>query len=426
MAGPTILNRAKVTSTTTGTGTYSLGSAASNFTDLSGVGNGNTCFYYAVDNAGGGYEGGIGTYASSGPTLARTTVIASSNSNNAVSWSAGTRTIFVTPVAEAYFPYMGTSAPPVAWEGRRWWKTDEAREKIYYSGAWMDANAGAIPGDPGQVQGRLTLETGVPVSTSDQTAKTNVYFTPYNGNRVTLYNGSAWISYGFSELTLALGTVTSGVPYDVFLANVSGTLTLEKVAWTNDTTRATALVLQDGVYVKTGDTARRYLGSFRTTSTTTTEDSAAKRYVFQADVTNRVPRTLIAAKETANTWNYTSASYRQANANTANQLDIMIGLADVYVEAYVQALAASGSGTLQGSIGIGVDSTSVNSALVMAGPGLVNTNAFAWHAAYRGTPGIGRHYFAWLEYGNASTITWYGDNNIPTIFQCGIHGMAVL
>lgn len=127
--------------------------------------------------------------------------------------------------------------------------------------------------------GRLTLTSGTPVTTSDVTGATSVYYTPYIGNQIGLYTGSAWVSYTFAELSLALGTLTSGLPYDVFLDYNDGTPQLAMTAWTNDTTRATALVRQDGILVKTGDTQQRYLGTFYTTSTTTTEDSAANRYL---------------------------------------------------------------------------------------------------------------------------------------------------
>lgn len=91
-------NRVLETSTTTGTGTYTLAGAVTGFQTFASVGNSNTCYYYAeeVDGSGvpsGGWEVGLGTYTSSGTTLARTAILASTNSNNAVSWSAGTRRI---------------------------------------------------------------------------------------------------------------------------------------------------------------------------------------------------------------------------------------------------------------------------------------------------------------------------------------------
>ena len=90
--------RLKETTTTTGTGTYTLAGAVTGFEAFSQVGNGNTTYYCCTDGT--DFEIGIGTYASSGTTLARTTILQSSNSDNAVSWSSGTRTVFCTLPAE--------------------------------------------------------------------------------------------------------------------------------------------------------------------------------------------------------------------------------------------------------------------------------------------------------------------------------------
>jgi len=130
--------------------------------------------------------------------------------------------------------------------------------------------------------GRLTLESGVPVSTTDQIAKTTIYYTPYIHNTVPLWDGAKWVPTIFAQTDLPLGTLTSGKPYDVFAYLDAGALGLELLAWTNDTTRATAVTLQDGRYCKDGDKTRLLLGTFYTTSTTTTEDSKTKRYVWNA------------------------------------------------------------------------------------------------------------------------------------------------
>jgi hypothetical protein len=89
-----LADRVKETTTTTGTGTYTLAGAVSGFQSFSVIGNGNTTYYAAADST--SWEVGIGTYTSSGTTLARTTILASSNSNNPVNWGAGTKDIFVT------------------------------------------------------------------------------------------------------------------------------------------------------------------------------------------------------------------------------------------------------------------------------------------------------------------------------------------
>lgn len=94
-------NRVKETSTTTGTGSYTLLGAVAGFQSFSVIGNGNTCFYTAWDPVSNDWEVGIGTWATGG-TLARTVVLASSNSGAAVSWAAGTRNIWVDAPAEKF------------------------------------------------------------------------------------------------------------------------------------------------------------------------------------------------------------------------------------------------------------------------------------------------------------------------------------
>ena len=92
-------DRIKETTTTTSTGTYTLGGAVSGFeTFTANLSNGDTTYYCCTDGT--DFEVGLGTFASSGTTLARTTIISSSNSNNAVSWSSGTKTIFCCYPAE--------------------------------------------------------------------------------------------------------------------------------------------------------------------------------------------------------------------------------------------------------------------------------------------------------------------------------------
>lgn len=88
-------DRVRELTTTTGTGSYSLAGETvgySSFVDA--IGNGNTCYYCCTDGV--SWEIGIGTVSSSPDTLARTQILSSSNSNSAVSWSAGTKQIYVT------------------------------------------------------------------------------------------------------------------------------------------------------------------------------------------------------------------------------------------------------------------------------------------------------------------------------------------
>jgi len=96
-----LADRVRDTTTTTSTGTITLsGTAPTGFQAFSVIGNGNTTYYTIAGQGTSEWEVGIGTYASSGTTLARTTVLSSSNSGSLVSFSAGTKDVFVTYPSE--------------------------------------------------------------------------------------------------------------------------------------------------------------------------------------------------------------------------------------------------------------------------------------------------------------------------------------
>ena len=96
-----VKDRVKETTTSTGTGAISLAGAQPNFRTFSSVlSNADTTYYAIIDNTNLAFEVGLGTYASSGNTITRTTVLSSSNSNSAVDFSAGTKDVILTYPAD--------------------------------------------------------------------------------------------------------------------------------------------------------------------------------------------------------------------------------------------------------------------------------------------------------------------------------------
>ncbi len=89
-----IKDRVKESSTTTGTGTYTLAGAEAGFQTFSAIGNSNTTYFTATDGT--NWEVGIGTYTSSGTTLSRDTIYSSSNGGSKIDWGAGEKLIFCT------------------------------------------------------------------------------------------------------------------------------------------------------------------------------------------------------------------------------------------------------------------------------------------------------------------------------------------
>jgi hypothetical protein len=268
-------------------------------------------------------------------------------------------------------------------------------------------------------QGRLSLSSTDPVPAGDQLAKTVVYLLPYKGGLITKYNTSLarW------ETVAIPGGESVGVPavankvYDVFSAG-SG---LSVVAWTNDTTRATALIAQDGAW--RDSFGKLYVGSFRTTGVAgQTEDSAAKRYVW--NYFNRIERHML-VQEASAPWAYTTDTFRQANGAATNQLDFVIGLDEDTISARVSAAAENGTTGVAMTVGIGIDSTTSDSSTLRSGCETDLTNIKeSMSAEWVGRIGaVGRHTLVWLERSVATgTSTWTGTSNK---IQSGIAGTVM-
>jgi hypothetical protein len=224
---------------------------------------------------------------------------------------------------------------------------------LYGPGPSVAITAGsALPGMVALCAGRLTLETGVPVSLSDQTAKTTIFWTPFRGDVVVLWSGTAYVAFVLAQLSKSLGTLTSGKNYDVFIQYNGGTPILTfSAAWTNDTTRADAISYLNGAWFKTSDLTQRWVGTFRTTSTTTTEDSLAKRFVYNRH--NQVPRKLFRSDGTDHSYD---GNYRQFNADAANKVELVLGDAAI-AHASVFGEVDPSADAVYASIGGGEDST---------------------------------------------------------------------
>lgn len=95
-----IKDRVKETTSTTGTGTFTLDGSASGFQGFSAIGDGNTTYYAVIQVSTGEWEVGLGTYTASGTTLSRDTILESSNSGSAVNFGSGSKQVFCTYPAE--------------------------------------------------------------------------------------------------------------------------------------------------------------------------------------------------------------------------------------------------------------------------------------------------------------------------------------
>lgn len=394
--------------TTTGTDDFELGGAVNNMRAFGdAMSDGDTveyaCYFYT--GAALEWETGLGTYDTATDTLARTTVLSSSNADAKVSFSAGTKTVLSTPIAKRHRQMISGGYAQTLTDAEK---------------AQAQSNIGISPSD---CQGRLTLSSGVPVPTSDLTAQGTVYFTPFRGNVIWVFTGSVWKPMTFTEKSLALSGLTASKPADIFAYDNSGTVALEGVSWTNDTTRATAIAYQDGVAIKSGDATRRYLGSIYVDSSNQCTDTLEIRYVW--NMYNRVRRPMM-RKEATDSWTYTTASFRDAANSTSNRLRFFRGLDEDSVSASLVAMCSSTT-TVNVIAAIGLDSSSTRATDSINGVEVTPAASVivSMRAEYCGLPGIGLRSLRWLEYSSASgTTTWLGDGG-AALYNSGLTGSVL-
>lgn len=274
---------------------------------------------------------------------------------------------------------------------------------------------------------RLSGVSATPIMTADSTTLSTLYLANYNGNEIALYDGTNWqLCRPAAEPSLAVTGRTADLPFDVFAYNNAGTVTLEMLDWTNSTTRATGLTRVSGVWTKTGDATRRYLGSVRARSATTFHwvragvDLPAKFDLFNAD--NRVDMNF-SVIATTNSWNYTTATIRQAQASANYQLDIMVGLQEESCDVTLVVASTNSTISIPRNAAIGFDSTTAFSGVFAGTSNTVASIECEQTSRLCNMPTIGRHYYAWLEISTATgTCTWYGDNGALRI-QSGMTGI---
>lgn len=325
----------------------------------------------------------------------------------------------------------------------------------------LDAIPGSIEGvwkNPilTEPQCRLTLTDNTPVTTGDVTAATTLFLEPYVGDySIFPVLGAAsyeMVATGTAGLSMALdsnnahsGFHASGKNFDVFtFVKADGTFSIGTgPAWTNDTTRSADISRANGVYSNTltmtirwgtgsGDTfsaaagAAVYLGTIRTTGDGQTEDSAAKRFVFNAS--RRRPRSIRIAVGT-DTWTGSgAASWRYFNNDAANRAEFVVGLFEDAFEAVATLEAISDQATVRPvRVGVGVNAnTAIATGCLPAMIGADNTTYKAATSSFRGYGQLGFNYAAPLEFDNASdTRTYRGDAGSATNCQTGLVGMVM-
>lgn len=258
---------------------------------------------------------------------------------------------------------------------------------------WTAVNASTAAAVVPPPLGYLTLTSGTPIINADVIATNAVFYTPYLGNTVPVYNGSSFVPLIFSELTLTLSSSqAASTLYDVFVFSNSGVLTLVTgPAWNSSTAGScsrgtgagtTQLSRLNGLWVNTVQITGRnaantfsvpasqgtYLGSIFVDATPgqvtnhVSYGQSRKWGVWNAYNRNRIQ--LKAGDGTAS-WTYATATTRAANASSANSFTVFSGLPEEnYDLAVTNWISASLASTQQSAAQVGVG---FNSITVMSG-----------------------------------------------------------
>lgn len=150
---------------------------------------------------------------------------------------------------------------------------------------------------------RVSVVSGVPITSGNLTSQNTLYLAPYNGDSILLYNGTDWSVYTTSGKSVSISTaaLSSGYVYDVYCYLSNGSPTLGySLGWTNINTRAESFQYQNGVPVISGNPSNRIVATVYARQSGVVDDSYQYRGVWNWD--NRVSRPMYWRDTSTNTY----------------------------------------------------------------------------------------------------------------------------
>lgn len=219
-----LADRVRETTTTTGQGTVTLAGAVTGFQSFSVIGNGNTTYYTIAGQGTNEWEVGIGTYTSSGTTLSRDTVLASSaGAPTKTTFSAGTKDVFVTYTAARSVNVDGSTLDTFGM-GATQGDILYASATDTFSRLAKDTNATRYLANTGSSNNpawaQVNLTNGVTGNLSVSSGGTGLGTTPTNG-QLLIGNGTNYTLAGLTgtanrvTVTNGAGSITLSGPQDL-------------------------------------------------------------------------------------------------------------------------------------------------------------------------------------------------------------------
>ncbi len=212
---------------------------------------------------------------------------------------------------------------------------------------------------PSVCQGRLTLTTAKPYS--EPSGVGTLYFTPYNGNQIALYDGTCWVMYQFSEVSYSGAALNANSMYDIFAYASGGAVALELLQWTNSTTRV-ALGTQNGVYVRGSDSTRRFIGTVKTSSGTSFYQNASWQLLSNACNPKCIK---VYRSQTAGPWSNSATTWTTSNIASSYTTHVY-SLAGTFMNLKYMGIASATAAPYGATSGIGL-TAGTNSSLLFGG-----------------------------------------------------------
>ena len=249
-----IADRVRESTTTTGTGTINLAGEVSGFrTFVSAIGNNGTCYYAIVHRNASEWEVGLGTVTDASPdTLARTTILSSSNSGSAVDFSSGTKDVFNTYPAEKSVVIHPNATP--AGSGLAFWSDEDNAISHSPYMIWDSGNRTlSVQGDSSDIVQFKDAEGDV-VAAMTHSGVLNAYHIVSSGN-VEGGNITGTLATASQPNVTSLGSLTSLTVDNVTINGTQIGHTSATSLLTLSTTGLTCTGFVDGSSLKIGGTS---------------------------------------------------------------------------------------------------------------------------------------------------------------------------
>lgn len=303
-----------------------------------------------------------------------------------------------------------------------------------------------------QPQGRLTLVSGSPVMTSDQTAKSQIFYDCYIGKTVSYFNGTNDLGDSISSCEVSLtmqttgtGVTNSGGVFDIWWVHSGANRVCVATngsggGWASDTggsntargtgysqvhntrgywTNVNAIThCYNGAtdYGSISADQATYLGTITTTAAGQTgvalKPSAASggtnNFVGLFNAYNRVPITAV-SRDSTSSWNYASATWRQTDSSNSNRISFVDGLQVVNLIANSSVNIVFSATNCFGATGANLDATTGQPNIIAQ----INTNSASIATTVMSKenyyPVIGLHFIQGMESAGGGTCTFFGS-----------------